>query len=212
MSAIPFPPQYHKGGHHSVTLRAELVWHRALLIGILSASLVGLTTLFDGIPDYIDQALDAEDIPAHVATLAAFTATTEKFQKDELASSNDIASFLQRINKKLGRVDNRLIAIEGETAGIDATTAAMAATQTLMWQQMTNLNAMTTDTNSLLTKILEEVTYSEETFRKRVRHALIGSTMTSTTTYEAAGQCDALPTECTLEGEAEAIVEAVSWV
>lgn len=241
-----------------MTVRSELVWLRALALGVLSSFLLGAVTLFDGIPDYIDEALQDAYIPTNISALVKNTADIANFdylanQKlDETlqivrsiaANTHDIESDLDTIRKRLYKSFQKLTAVEVETAAIDVSTSANAATTLLIWKQFANyleqfallrdeivkLNAQVVDIAetvldqsiavdlikegqttviTLLTSIESSVKYEEITFRKRVRHALIGTTIIATSEYEAGGQCDILPEECTLVGEAEMEVEDV---
>jgi len=275
MSSLPYPPQLHKGGHHSITIRGELIWQRALIIAVLSTSLIGLASLFDNIPDYLYDTLEyaglfsnVSGINKGVGFLNEYAELTNQFQGETRTRLIDIAADLQDISSDSGKllsgqklIRDQLVTIEGETAGIDATSAAIAANVVLMWQQNTNLLAKMTivsdkltnidlavgrmdevtvqnsenlntinigveqiwttqkEHTELLTRIISilgqietAVTYEEETFRKRVRRSLIGTTMIATTEYEAGGQCDILPEECTLVGETETEIEDLTWV
>jgi len=241
-----------------VTVRSELVWLRSLALGVLASLLLGSVTLFDAIPDYIDEALVESGVSQNVTLIAQSLFDIEHdtlaLVEDSGASlevikhisntQNSISSDVGKLQTSSTTIINKLTAMEAEVAAIDTSTSANAATSVLIWKQFANylaqfsllrdqiteLNTQLTSVSetvldqsvvvdllkqgqdtviALLTSIEASVKYDELTFRKRVRHALIGTTIIGTNEYEAGGQCDVLPEECTLVGESEIEVEDV---
>nr|CAJ2358128.1 Hypothetical protein 2 CDS [Astacus astacus] len=199
-ASLPFPPNYPVRGHHSLTNRGQLVWYRALAIAVLATALVGLNTLLTDLIDAQNQ--DTDEL---------------------IAAIRDVETLIKKNTDSVDTIARRILVLQDELLEIGASSTASTATLALIWRQFTTLLAQGAERyieesgrdirrNELLTSIEAAVQYDELTFRKRVRHALIGTTIISTTEYEAGGQCDIIPEECTLLGEAEAEVEDVTWL
>nr|CAJ2444843.1 Hypothetical protein 2 CDS [Astacus astacus] len=101
------------------------------------------------------------------------------------------------------------------TEGNTKLTALVETTEsltTMLSEEFSLTQVRDDERNSLLASIDASVAYDELRFRKKVRTALIGTTIIATTEYEAGGQCDIIPEECTLVGETEIEVEDVLGV
>nr|UKQ11005.1 hypothetical protein 2 [signal crayfish associated hepe-like virus 1] len=186
-----------------------------------------------------EQTAAIENIEAVTLDIFENDLDDSKVFSSTLTKTEDIRKHVNDIALKINTMEIEIGAIDASTAALDATTlliwkqfanlltqfsiqmdilestksvivgieSTVKMLQTAAEEQATS----STTRNELLTSIEASVKYDELTFRKRVRHALIGSTLIGTAAYEAGGQCDILPEECTLEGEVENIIEELTW-
>nr|CAJ2444836.1 Hypothetical protein [Astacus astacus] len=210
------------------------------IVMLLSSVTLVVQQIADDRERLLNQTLDAfiVDIDQRIAFIfeEAIAASQDEIDHviTEIRDLQDLTSLqtskISDTLTQLKHISTRADDIIVQLAEMESVQAGTAATLTLVWKQFTNFLAMFSDfqvqlseewsltasrdgaRNTLLDSILSEVTYEATKFRRKVRTALIGTTIVATTEYEAGGQCDIIPEECTLIGETEIEVEDVLGV